>query len=140
MLFQNRDESRTYFYNVWKKQKNRLPLQPIEVIIFDVISDHPEYHRYLENKNSMFENNFSENDNEINPFLHMGMHIALKEQINSNRPIGINEIFTRISSKSISMHDAEHKMIECLERSLWEAHYKNEIPSDNRYIECLKKI
>ena len=70
----------------------------------------------------------------------MGMHIALKEQVNSDRPIGINTIFKQIISRSITLHDAEHKMMECLGRSLWEAQCKNKLPDENEYIECLKKI
>ena len=50
MFIQNRDESRAYFYNVWKKQKNKLPPEPEEVVISDVISEHPEYHYYLDSK------------------------------------------------------------------------------------------
>ena len=79
-------------------------------------------------------------NNEINPFLHMGMHIALKEQVNSDRPIGINTIFKQIISRSITLHDAEHKMMECLGTSLWEAQCKNQLPDENEYMECLKRI
>ena len=50
MFIQNRDESRAYFYNVWKKQKNKLPLELEEGVISDVISEHPEYHYYLDSK------------------------------------------------------------------------------------------
>lgn len=140
MFIQNRDESRAYFYNVWKKQKNKLPLEPEEVVISDVISEHPEYHYYLDSKESVNVNDFNVENNEINPFLHMGMHIALKEQVNSDRPIGINTIFKQIISRSITLHDAEHKMMECLGRSLWEAQCKNQLPDENEYMECLKRI
>ena len=140
MFIQNRNESRTYFYNVWKKQKNKLPLDPEEVVISDVISEHPEYHYYLDSKESVDENDFNVENNEINPFLHMGMHIALKEQVNSDRPIGISIIFKQIISRSITLHDAEHKMMECLGRSLWKAQCKNQLPDENEYLQCLKKI
>ena len=96
MFIQNRAESRAFFYNVWKKQKSRLSLDPLEVIIFDVISTHPEYHCYLDDEKSIYQNNSSAENAEINPFLHMGMHIALKEQINSNKPVGINVIFSKV--------------------------------------------
>ena len=140
MFIQNRAESRAFFYNVWKKQKSRLSLDPLEVIIFDVISTHPEYHCYLDDEKSIYQNNSSAENAEINPFLHMGMHIALKEQINSNKPVGINVIFSKVVSKSVSVHDEEHKMMECLGKSLWKAQLENKLPDENEYLECLENI
>ena len=70
----------------------------------------------------------------------MGMHIALKEQINSNKPVGINVIFSKVVSKSVSTHDAEHKMMECLGKSLWKAQLENKLPDENEYLECLENI
>jgi hypothetical protein len=140
MFIQNRAESRAFFYNVWKKQKSRLSLDPLEVIIFDVISTHPEYHCYLDDEKSIYQNDSSAENDKINPFLHMGMHIALKEQINSNKPVGINVIFSKVVSKSVSVHDAEHKMMECLGKSLWKAQLENKLPDENEYLECLENI
>ena len=37
MFFKDRNESRSYFFNVWEKQKNKQPLETIEVLILDVI-------------------------------------------------------------------------------------------------------
>ena len=68
MFIQNRDESRAYFYNVWKKQKNKLPLEPEEAVISDVISEHPEYHYYLDSKESVNVNDFNVENNEIKCF------------------------------------------------------------------------
>ena len=69
----------------------------------------------------------------------MGMHIALKEQVSSNRPTGINDAYKKIMTKSSSTHDAEHKMMECLGRILWEAQRNNALPNDDDYLECLNK-
>lgn len=139
MFVQDRNQARNYFYQVWQKQKNKLPLEPVEAIISDVILEHPEYHHYLEEKEISAENDFSPEQNETNPFLHMGMHIALKEQVNANRPAGINDVFQKIISKSASVHDAEHKMMECLGRVLWEAQRSNTLPDEHEYLECLNK-
>jgi Domain of unknown function (DUF1841) len=140
MFVQDRNEARNYFYQVWNKQNNKLPLEPIEAIIADVILEHPEYHHYLEVEESSKENDFSPEQNETNPFLHMGMHIALKEQVNSDRPVGVKNIFKKIMAKSISMHDAEHKMMECLGQVLWEAQRNQALPDDKNYLECLNKV
>ncbi len=140
MFVQDRNEARNYFFQVWAKHNNKLPLEPIEAIISDVILEHPEYHHYLDDKESSTVNDFKPEQNETNPFLHMGMHIALKEQVSSDRPNGINEVFTQIMTKSISIHDAEHKMMECLGQNLWEAQRNNSVPDEYEYLECLKRI
>ena len=140
MFVQNRNEARGYFFQVWDKYKNKLPLEPIEIIISDVITEHPEYHHYLDDKENFAENDFKPEQNQTNPFLHMGMHIALKEQVSSDRPTGISQVFKQIIEKSVSTHDAEHKMMECLGQSLWEAQRNNTMPDEKHYLECLRRI
>ncbi len=140
MFVQDRNEARDYFFQVWGKYKNKLPLEPIEAIISDVIFEHPEYHHYLDDKEMSSNNDFKPEQNETNPFLHMGMHIALKEQISSDRPTGINHVFNQLMTESISVHDTEHKMMECLGQSLWEAQRNNVFPDEENYLECLKRI
>ena len=140
MFVQDRNEAREYFFQVWDKHKNKLPLEPVEAIISDVILEHPEYHSYLDDKEDSYHNDFKLEQNQTNPFLHMGMHIALKEQINSDRPNGINAIFNKIMLNAASIHDAEHKMMECLGQSLWEAQRNQTLPDEHHYLECLKRI
>ena len=140
MFVQDRNEARNYFFQVWAKYKDKLPLEPIEAIISDVILEHPEYHHYLDDKETSFNSDFKPEQNQTNPFLHMGMHIALKEQVSSDRPSGIGQIFNQLMTKSISIHDAEHKMMECLGQSLWEAQRNNVAPDENSYLESLKRI
>lgn len=140
MFVQNRNEARDYFFQVWDKHKNKLPLEPMEAIISDVIAEHPEYHSYLDDRENSTENDFKPEQNQTNPFLHMGMHIALKEQVNSDRPIGISQVYNQLVEKSVSTHDAEHRMMECLAQSLWEAQRNNAMPDENNYLECLRKI
>ena len=140
MFIENRNEARDYFFHVWDKLNKKIPLEPLEGIISDVIMQHPEYHTCLDSRNESIDNDFKPEQNKTNPFLHMGMHIALKEQISSDRPEGINSLFNRLLSKFASEHDVEHKMMECLGQSLWEAQRNNSFPDENKYMECLKRI
>ena len=140
MFVQDRNQSRDYFFQVWGKLRNRQPLEPIEAIIAEVIMLHPEYHVYLDDKEAGYNNDFKPEQGMTNPFLHMGMHIALKEQISSNRPDGICVIYNLLAEKSNSAHDVEHKMMECLGQSLWEAQRNQAFPDEVKYLECLKRI
>ena len=140
MFVQNRNQAREFFFQVWDKCKNRCPLEPIEVIISDVIMQHPEYHIYLDKKEESLSHDFNPEQGISNPFLHMGMHIALKEQINVNRPEGISSVFNSLIDRLGSVHDVEHKMMECLGQCLWEAQCNNGIPDETKYLECLKGL
>lgn len=140
MFVGNRNEARDYFFHVWEKVNKQLPLEPLETIISQVILEHPEYHSYLDNKEDSLNHEFTPEQDQTNPFLHMGMHIALKEQVGTNRPEGISDVFNSLMSQSDSVHDAEHRMMECLGQSLWEAQRNQTLPDESSYLECLKRI
>ncbi len=138
-MYQSRDETRQVFFTVWQKLQQGLILETMESIIADVIQLHPEYHDLLENDNAAQQSEFNANSGTGNPFLHMGMHIALREQASSNRPYGIQPIHARLCQK-MNIHEAEHLMMECLGRSLWEAQRQNCAPDEASYLDCLHKI
>ena len=140
MFVGNRNEARDYFFQVWERVNKQLPLEPLETIISQVILEHPEYHSYLDNKEDLLNHEFTPEQNQTNPFLHMGMHIALKEQVGTNRPKGISDVFNSLMSQTDSVHDAEHRMMECLGQSLWEAQRNQTLPDESSYLECLKRI
>ena len=140
MFVQDRNQAREFFFQVWDKLKNQRPLEPIEAIISDVIMQHPEYHVYLDNKEESKEHDFTPEQGMTNPFLHMGMHIAIKEQVSADRPSGIHSLYKILITKADSIHDIEHKMMECLGQCLWEAQHNNGFPDENKYLECLKGI
>ena len=76
----------------------------------------------------------------MNPFLHMGMHIAIREQLGMDRPAGIRAIHHSLVVFYQSEHEAEQQMIECLAVSLWEAQHNQRLPDEVAYLECLNKL
>ena len=84
MIFsQDRTKLRRQYLEVWQKANRREPLEPLEELIADVIRDHPEYHPLLANEDAAISSEFYPEHGTTNPFLHMGMHIALREQVAS---------------------------------------------------------
>jgi|TARA_B110000211_G_C14078689_1_gene553429 hypothetical protein len=138
-MFQSRDEIRQVYLTVWKKMQQQSLLEPMEAIIADVIKLHPEYHALLDKDEFAKEQDFTPEDGQTNPFLHMGMHIAIREQANADRPPGIQPAYQKLLKKK-AHHDAEHSMIECLGQALWQAQRDNTMPDDNAYLACVKKI
>jgi len=138
-LFQSRDEVRQIYLQVWQKMQDQSLLEPMEAIIADVIQLHPEYHQLMKAGESATAKDYSPEDGQTNPFLHMGMHITLREQSASDRPSGIQSIYQKLVRHK-GIHDAEHAMIECLGEVLWTAQRMNAMPDENAYLDCLRKL
>lgn len=138
-MFQSRDGIRQIYINVWQKMQNQQLLEPMETTIADVIQMHPEYHQLLSRGEDARERDFRPEQGETNPFLHMGMHIALHEQASTDRPFGFSKIYQSLVSKQ-GHHDAEHAMMECLAEALWRSQKDNMPFDDQAYIQQLKTL
>jgi len=114
-------------------------MDAMQTIIANIIALHPEYHALLEKDNNL-DKDYLPDQGETNPFLHMSMHIALHEQISTNRPDGINKLYQELTRKCNSSHDAEHAMMECLGESLWRAQRDQTMPDEHAYLACLQKL
>ncbi len=138
-MFQSRDEIRQVYLKVWQKMQNQSVLEPLEAIIADVIKLHPEYHSMLEMGETAKQKDFSPEDGQTNPFLHMGMHITLREQAGGDRPAGILDIYQKLVQQK-GIHETEHAMMECLGQTLWNAQRHDTIPDENAYLACLRQL
>jgi hypothetical protein len=136
MFGQNRDSYRHYFAASWRKQRQGGALQPLEQLLVDIIRAHPEYQPLLESQDPLQELEFAEG----NPFLHMGLHVGLVEQLQTDRPAGIRDIYRRLCRKTGDTHQAEHQMMACLEYQMWQAQQANAPLDENEYLQCLKRL
>lgn len=134
----NRDALRGMYRDAWKKRQAGLPLSPLETQIADVVAEHPEYQAAVAAEN--LGQDFTPADGQANPFLHMGLHLGLREQVATDRPAGIARLHRQILVRARDAHDAEHRMIECLAETLWEAQSANAAPDDRRYLERLRQL
>ena len=141
MMFANsgRDELRRRYVNAWQRQRDGLPLEPLDAQIADVISLHPEYHAFLEAPEASAQS-FTVEQGRTNPFLHMGLHLAIREQVATNRPAGIHAVHKRLAQRLGDVHEAEHRMIEVLAEALWEAQRSGTAPDEQRYLERLRQL
>ena len=138
-MFQSRDEVRQVYLGVWHKIQQKLVLEPMEALIADVIEIHPEYHALLAASDDIKQQEFTPEQGQTNPFLHMGMHITLREQVGTDRPSGIRTIHQKLVNKK-GAHEAEHAMMECLGETLWNAQRNNQPPDEDAYLDCLRKL
>ncbi len=139
MIFgQDRNELRKMYADAWQKRCNKQPLTPLETQIADVVEMHPEYHDEVSSEN--LNRDYTPDGGQTNPFLHMGLHLGIREQVSTNRPAGIAAICQALAAQKGDIHSAEHEMIECLAETLWEAQSQNQPPDEHKYLERLQRL
>jgi hypothetical protein len=137
---QNRDQLRRMYLDTWKKYTNRVPLEPLEAQVAAVIAEHPEYVPWLEAGDDALAAEFTPEGGQQNPFLHMGLHLAIREQVATNRPAGVTAIHETLSKRMGDIHVAEHAMLELLAQTLWEAQRGGRAPDELAYLEKLRAL
>lgn len=135
----DREGLRAYYLEAWRKRRKALPAEPLEIQVADVIEQHPEYHALLEGGPEALARDWTPAEGESNPFLHMGLHLALREQVDTDRPPGIAAIHAAMARR-LGRHEAEHRMAECLAEALWKAERNQAMPDEQAYMEALRRL
>ena len=135
----SRDQLREMYRAAWRKFRAEQALSPLEKQVVAVISEHPEYRVIVESAASDLAN-YSPRSGQLNPWLHMGLHLAIREQVATNRPAGIAEVHARLSKNAGGAHEAEHRMLETLAETLWEAQRSGKPPDEDVYLERLRGL
>jgi len=139
MYSQDQEQLRMQYYRAWEKHRSGQVLEPLESLLADIILMHPEYHQTIEALGQDI-NDRPPEDDQRNPFLHMGLHIALLEQVQTNRPDGISSVYNKLLNKHQDEHQVQHLMIDCLAEALWQGQHNPGGPDEKQYIECLGKL
>ncbi|MGB1109804.1 MAG: DUF1841 family protein [Gammaproteobacteria bacterium] len=137
---QDRDQLRQTYIDAWRRREDPAQLSALERLIVEVCTLHPEYQPILADAESAKQAEFLPEMGQSNPFLHMGMHIAIREQLMTDRPPGFVAAYRTLIGKLGDAHEAEHQIMECLGQALWEAQSNGRPPDDSSYLECLKRI
>ena len=140
MFGDDRTGMRRVFVEAWRKQQAGEAMEPLEQLIATVVRQHPEYHRLLEDPEAALDRDFLPEAGETNPFLHLGMHLSLQEQIGSDRPPGITPLYRQLVSQTGDAHRAEHRLMECLGQMLWEAQRAGRMPDEQAYLACVRGL
>jgi hypothetical protein len=137
---EGREQMRRRYLDAWHKFSAREPLEPLEGQLAAVIAEHPEYIGWLESGESALGAEFTPEGGRENPFLHMGLHLAIREQVSTDRPAGISAIHRELAARAGGAHAAEHRMIEPLAEALWEAQRSGRAPDELAYLERLRRL
>jgi hypothetical protein len=139
MFNPSRDDVRRFFCEAWRKHGAAQPLTPLEAIAADWIGRHPEYHALLADLDAALGAEFPPEAGRSNPFLHLGLHLSLVEQLQIDQPPGIRDAFRRLLQSTGDEHEAAHRAIDALAETIWEAQRDRSPPSNERYLERLRR-
>lgn len=137
---QSRHQLRRMYAEAWRKYTEGAPLEPLEAQIARLIGEHPEYHALLAAPEAALEAEFLPESGAENPFLHLGLHLAVREQVATDRPPGIASAHAQLARRFGSVHEAEHRMLEILGEELWAAQRSGGAPDEGAYLERIRRL
>lgn len=158
MIFtQDRNRLRAFFAQAWRGYRDGVEQAALERLVAEVVAEHPEYHALLDELAEEYGRQSAGEDRDsshpaaverayapapgaTNPFLHLGMHIAIREQLATDRPAGIVATYRSLAGGFASVHELEHAMMDCLGEVLWEAQRAGRGPDEQAYLDCLRRL
>jgi len=140
MFTNDRTKMRKVFTDAWRKHQDKQPMEPLEQVIANILEQHPEYHKLMRDPAAALDKDFTPEGGQSNPFLHMSMHIAIQEQLSTNRPAGIAGLYQQITQQIGDPHEAEHQIMECLGQMLWEAQRESRMPDETAYLAAVRAL
>ena len=139
MFNPSRQEVRRFFFEIWRKYRDQAPLEGLEKTALEVVLLHPEYHALLGSEDRSIDRDFFPEGGEINPFLHLSLHLALAEQTSIDQPRGIRGLHAELLTHAESVHDALHLLLECLGETVWQAQRDRAAPDEEAYLDCIRR-
>jgi hypothetical protein len=135
----SREDLRRSYAEAWAKRLARAPMTPLETLITDVIESHPEYQALVADPRKAEEFDADSAAPAENPFLHMGLHLAVREQVSIDRPPGIRDLQRQLLAAAADPHQAEHALMEALGEALWQAQRAGRAPDETQYLNLVRE-
>ena len=138
MFNPSREQVRQFFCEAWRKHVERLPLVGAEVAAADIAARHPEYHALLGDSAGALEKEWTPEGGQMNPFLHLSLHLAIHEQVSVDQPAGIRAAFDALRGK-MDGHAAEHLLLEGLGEIIFAAQKTGQPMDAVAYVEKIRR-
>ena len=139
MFNPSREQARRFLFDAWRKFGAGEALSGLEQVAVEVIGDHPEYQGLLESPERNLDRDFTPDGGAMNPFLHLSLHLAIREQLSIDQPPGIRAEHDRLRAELGSAHEATHAVLECLGEALWQAQRLGTGPDAALYLDCIRQ-
>lgn len=139
MFNPSQHEVRQFFCEVQRKLRDHQILTPLEAIARDWIVQHPEYADALNDVERALAADYTVENGQSNPFLHLSMHLSIAEQLSIDQPPGIRAAFQKLAQCLDSEHEAHHQIMECLGQMIWSSQRTGLPPDSAAYLECIRQ-
>ena len=139
MFSPSREQARRFFTDTWAKYRRGESLAGLEQTVLQVLLLHPEYQAMLERPERHVDRDYLPEAGDMNPFLHLSLHLAVAEQLSIDQPGGIAQRYGELRQRIGSEHAALHAVLECLGETLWQAQREGKTPDERSYLECLDR-
>lgn len=137
----NTHDVRRFFAAVWQRRFLPLQLDKLQQKALRIIEAHPEYQHYLEDIDRYLDHDWTPEQGETNPFLHMSLHLSIQEQSDIDQPPGIRAIHQQLQGRYAGdWVRAEHDMMEALAETIWEAQRSGRGLDVNFYMTRLRSL
>ncbi|MTW19786.1 DUF1841 family protein [Allochromatium palmeri] len=140
MFSTDRQTHRQIFLDAWRKSNAQETLEPLESQLVEIMRRHPEYRPFLEDGERALDQDFSPELGQTNPFLHLGLHLAILEQLSIDQPRGIRDHYQRLLARLGDPHRVEHAIMECLAEAIWRVQHQRVPFDDSAYLYCIQRL
>ena len=138
MFSPTRNQARELFFLAWEKYCAGKVLEGLETTALEVILLHPEYHALLGQRERNIDRDYLPESGQINPFLHLSLHLSVAEQLAINQPAGICALYEALLAQRGDRHAALHVILECLGETVWQANRLKTTPDQDAYLSCVR--
>lgn len=132
-MLEQQANMRDKFSKVWQKHLEGAVLDPLEAQIKDVIELYPQYHDFLAKGGSNEQFSLAEN-----PYMRLGLHLGVRDQITTNRPEGIRDMVVQAEEKHARLW-VETEIMVVLADMLRIAAESGNFPPEQEYLARIKK-
>lgn len=123
------NEYRVFFLQAWKKHLQGSKLSDLESQVRDVLLLYPQYISEL-NQDKTY-------PLEDNPYIQMGLHLTVWDQVRTNRPEGIRPWFLEACVAN-SQKEVEQLMLMVLRQTVYVSYQAGNLPCEQKYLNILK--
>jgi len=139
MFSPSQADVRRFFCSVYAKARTGVAMEAIETLAAQWMDEHPEYAEEFADEAAALRTMGEVREGQVNPFLHVSMHLSISEQCSIDQPRGIRQAVELLTRKRDSLHHAHHEAMECLGQMLWESQQAGRPPDGNAYIACVQR-
>ena len=139
MFAPSQHDVRRFLCETHNKQRQSLPLTPMESLAAQWIAEHPEYQAELSDVAAALAASYTVEEGRSNPFLHLSMHLTITEQVAIDQPRGIKQAYDLLAARLGSAHEAQHQVMECLGDMIWTSQRSGLPPDGHAYLDCIRR-